>query len=232
MAIPNRFQHDTSLIEPMRGNDWSPALFFDGADDYILAPNATDLNFTTNLTVEIAFAAISTPTDGYFITHGGWNRRWAVGITFNDLIRFSLKNGSGTVVHLYGPALTMRRWYRVAAVYDGSNMMIYLNGEPVASAAQTGSIGTTTYDVAFGRERPDTAEYLHGLLQEARIWNVALPAQTIKGLMRQRLMGTEPGLVRYWRCNEGNGGSIANLTGSGGAGTLFGPLWRWRDGWL
>mgnify|MGYP001495001327 CR=1 FL=1 len=44
--------------------------------------------------------------------------------------------------------------------------------------------------------------------------------------MSQRLTGNEPGLVAYYRLDEGGGNTASDASGNGGTGTLLnGPTW-------
>ena len=47
-----------------------------------------------------------------------------------------------------------------------------------------------------------------GRIAEVRLWNNALNEDEVKDNMRKVLLGTERGLVGYWRLNEGPGGMV------------------------
>jgi hypothetical protein len=71
--------------------------------------------------------------------------------------------------------------------------------------------------------------YANVVLDEVRIWNVALPQSQIAGNRFNRLTGKETGLVGYWRLDERAGLTTADATPNGNNGTLVGGA-SWVDG--
>lgn len=61
---------------------------------------------------------------------------------------------------------------------------------------------------------------LAGELDEVRIWSTARNAREIRSDMFRTLTGTEPGLMGYWRFDEGTGTAIMDASGHGFDGTL------------
>ncbi len=69
-------------------------------------------------------------------------------------------------------------WNRITAVYDGQNLLIYLNGQEVARRAVTGSLSSSPFPVNIGRNSEITNRVCQRPLQEARIYSRALtPAE-------------------------------------------------------
>lgn len=100
-------------------------------------------------------------------------------------LRFSLKT-NGTTSNLYGTADDLREneWFHVAAVYDGSYMVLYKNGNEVGRLAKTGSINTdNTIPVwiggnpYYGERRP-----WKGNISNVRVYQKALTADEIKAI--------------------------------------------------
>ena len=98
-------------------------------------------------------------------------------------------------------------WTHVALVYANRRPRLYVNGALVRSSttvtfpfihASAGLGGSTQGD--FGNFR--------GQLDEVRIWNAALSETQIQTNMSRSLTGAEPGLVTYFRCDEGGGGVL------------------------
>ncbi len=59
-----------------------------------------------------------------------------------------------------------------------------------------------------------------------RLWNVARTAEEIRESMNRHLIGNEPGLVGYWRFDEGTGEIAFDSSNNGNNGTLIGnPIW-------
>lgn len=65
-----------------------------------------------------------------------------------------------------------------------------------------------------------------GGIAEVRLWNTALNEDEVKDNMRKVLLGTERGLVGYWRLNEGPGGMVFDQSSYGNLGPIKGdPSW-------
>ena len=100
-------------------------------------------------------------------------------------------------------------WTHVALVYASRQPRLYVNGALVRSGGASlyssvhpsGSLGGST-QAAFGN--------FQGQLDEVRIWNVALSQTQIQTNMTRSLIGTEPGLVAYFRCDEGGGNVLTD----------------------
>jgi len=87
------------------------------------------------------------------------------------------------------------------------------------------AMANTTAPLQIGREGPEWKQYA-GALDEVRLWNVARTAGELQGARTLELSGTEPGLVAYWRFNEGAGMGSADATAGGHTATLFnGVTW-------
>jgi hypothetical protein len=75
--------------------------------------------------------------------------------------------------------LTLNTWSHVAVTYDGSNMLLYVNGALVATKAQTGTIATGNQALRIGNSNASISEGFNGLIDEIRIYNRALSAAEI-----------------------------------------------------
>src|SRR5262249_19052432 len=72
------------------------------------------------------------------------------------------------------------------------------------------------------------SEWWDGELDEVRIWNTARSAAEIQSNMCRSLTGTEPGLMGYWRFDEGSGTTVMDASGHGFDGTLVNGA-EWVD---
>ena len=82
-----------------------------------------------------------------------------------------------------------------------------------------------TAPLEIGRESTSWRQY-DGALDEVRLWNLTRSVSAIQAGMSGELSGAEPGLVGYWRLNDGTG-TVATDSGPYGLpATLFnGPAW-------
>jgi hypothetical protein len=116
-------------------------------------------------------------------------------------------------------------WYHLAAVCDGTNSFLYING----LLAATGPTDTNYLPYAGSARIGGNAccgEYFPGLIQEVSVWNRALAAGEIMQTMANNLTGSEAGLAGYWPMLEGVGTTVADASPNGRHGTLVnGPAW-------
>jgi hypothetical protein len=110
-----------------------------------------------------------------------------------------------------GITSTESQWVHVAMTWDGTTLRTYVNG--VARIMTTGTGGLTV--LATGRSplslgcSPFNNNCFNGLFDELRVWNVARSATEIMASHDKALVGTEAGLVGYWKFDEAPGAAMA-----------------------
>ena len=116
-------------------------------------------------------------------------------------------------------------WYHGAVAYDGSTMRLYLNGHLEASlvmnkptrndSIQWVGLATTlnSTGVASG--------FFNGVLDEARIWNVARSQADIRATLNVE-NPSDVTLVARWGLNEGTGTAVGDSTIPAQNGTIHG----------
>lgn len=170
----------TLINGPSFNSDNGGSIVFDATNDYIDIPNNSTLNISTAITVESWIYATSTSAiqnvicksslsqnTGYIFprTDNGWSS-----------VIFYLHIGGWTTLSATWPSINA--WHYTAATYDGSTMIVYINGSQSASKSQTGTIATNTNYLALGQQ-PGYGEYYGGRIANARIYNRALAAVEI-----------------------------------------------------
>ncbi len=76
-------------------------------------------------------------------------------------------------------ALTANTWSFLALTYDGSNLRLYVNGTLVNTQAKTGAIASSTNQLQIGGDSI-YGQYFRGLIDEVRVYNLALSAAAIQ----------------------------------------------------
>jgi len=67
-------------------------------------------------------------------------------------------------------------------------------------------LARTTLNFRIGaRNAYVTTTNTNGLIDEARVWDISRTQAEIRGSMNQTIPGNTPGLVGYWRFDEGSG---------------------------
>ncbi|MEM7573189.1 MAG: PQQ-dependent sugar dehydrogenase [Bacteroidota bacterium] len=176
--------------ETTEGSDFS--LRFDGVDDRVAIGNL-DLTDTA-MAITFWFKADDfETTDARFISKANGqfdeDHLWMVSSLNGQRLRFRLNAGGNTTTLISEEdVLIPNQWMHVAAVYDGSNMRLYLDGEEIASQAQSGAIGSDpAVDLAIGNQpamASGGARPFDGLIDEMRIYGRGLSAEEIE-IIRQ-----------------------------------------------
>src|SRR5690606_17058615 len=90
---------------------------------------------------------------------------------------------------------------------------IYVDGVSLAltraNHAAYVAMENQTYALRLGHESSAFRQYRGGL-DEVRIWNVVRTPTELQSGRTVELTGAEPGLVAYWRFNEGTGTTVAD----------------------
>ncbi len=133
-------------------------------------------------------------------------------------------------------AITDNVWHHAAATFNGTTFAVYLDGnleasitpgfhprsdsaQPVALGTMIETDGTTTH----GR--------FEGVLDEARVWNVARSETNIQNTMNLELTsGT--GLVARWGLNEAPGTDVTDSIATAANGTITGSGYSWVAGFV
>ena len=88
------------------------------------------------------------------------------------------------------PALAVNTWTHLAATYDGSALRLYVNGNLTGTTAKTGAITASTAALTIGSD-PFYGQYFAGLIDEIRIYNIALTQAQIQTDMAAALGGPD-----------------------------------------
>lgn len=196
----------------------------DGVGDYALVANQASLRLNA-FTVEAWVYPRSTDANYQPIVSkqaaNGTNRNYALFINPGSTrIHFSMMSPCG-IWRSYTSvgSVNLNQWSHVATTYNGTNFILYINGVLDTSIPLVVTPCQTADPVKIGGE-VSAFSSLDGLIDEVRIWNVAKDLATINAQRNSELVGTEPGLVGYWKFNENSGSSAANSVSGGNSATF------------
>ncbi|MFW9877011.1 MAG: DUF2341 domain-containing protein, partial [Candidatus Thorarchaeota archaeon] len=157
------------------------AIDFDGINDYISIINNPELQITGELTVQIWFKADIIQNDYLFNKMGSIPASYGWDISFDDITTtegyttFRFSNGISTQEVGYEP-IKNGSWYHAVGVFKPNEYAkFFINGTLVGLL--TTGIGPSLQDppiaVVLGRRSQGITPYYNGIIDEARISNVA-----------------------------------------------------------
>lgn len=181
----NGFNGTVSGAQQTDGHLGNPntAYSFNGVDQFIKVANQPGLNF--NQKISAAFwikVGQFYAREAYPVSHGNWNDRWKISIT-NKKLRWTVKTSSKIQDLDSKEELLLNQWYHVICLYNGSDMEIYVDGKLSSYALLTGTVGTTSFDLVFGRSLPADKNYsFNGSLEDFRLFDYELSENEIRKL--------------------------------------------------
>jgi hypothetical protein len=124
-------------------------------------------------------------------------------------------------------------WSHVAMTYDGERVRTFVNGVLLATQSARGAIRHAAPPLGLFRiggryEAGHGAGHFAGVIDDVRLWKVARSSAAIAADRTLRLRGSEPGLVGYWRLDEGRG--LAATDAAGGHAGILANGTSWVDG--
>tara|TARA_B110001452_G_scaffold41219_1_gene31606 strand:- start:2206 stop:4122 length:1917 start_codon:yes stop_codon:yes gene_type:complete len=238
------------------GGGNSPALYFDGSNDYASIKNMhyDQKGEIPNLTVS---AWVKLPSNG-----GGWSvvdfdrseyYTCAVGIANGnttaegDRVAFHTA-GENSYIHDMWSNTPIRdnQWHHIVWVYNSSEVnekKIYVDGvlDKEMSAYPTnerlgyqgrlrryGFLGDGSEAVSYNSNR--NGQYYRGYMDEVSIWHRSFPANEISLLENVDDVPVTISLQAYWKMDEGSGTTLYDAHGNNDAILINGPSWQTREG--
>jgi hypothetical protein len=198
---------------------WAPgkiggALEFDGST-YVDCGNKASLNIRNQITISFWFNVQA------------FQNTWETFLAKGDgAYRSARSGGSGNATHFgvsgsnYFDAptvITDGQWHHWAGIYDGVTAKIYVDGTLDASATYVGQIGdSSSYNLYIGENQQATGRYLHGLMDDVRLYDRALTEEQLLDLINN---GVSPSWNKAEKPNPADGAMGVAL-----------PLFSWTKG--
>ncbi len=152
----------------------------------------------------------------------------------NNKLAFGVGNpGNAEPTIVSTTTVVSGQWVHVASTRKKATgeIQVFVNGAQEAAmvvATETKSL-TSQVNMTLGANVGDNRFFV-GFIDDVRAWNIVRTPAEITATMHQKLQGDEPGLVGYWRFDEGSGMVTADGTATKNNGDVFGaPNWVVSD---
>lgn len=142
------------------------AVLFNGLDDFVEITPHPVLNITGNaLTVQTWIYPRGFNGSNALITKG--QHSFALEQNHKDSIYFTVITDRLNHISAYLPRDWNYKWHHVAGIYNGNEIMIYLDGRKIASAPASGNIKRTYYAITIGKNHQRDAENQPGFISNS-----------------------------------------------------------------
>ena len=186
---------------------YGSSLSFDGIDDYVDAGNGASFNNLNYLTIEAWYKTATASLQDLIVTkHSeGTSGSFYLGIIQTGKMRFMLTNSASSRVNLDTTTdYNDGNLHHVAATYDGSIMKMYIDGNFLISASQSGTIQNSGYSLLIGRPSTIPDWFFNGTIDDVRIYNISLTNEEINRTMNGEIIN-QSDLVMYMKLDEASG---------------------------
>ena len=210
--------YENTTDSPVSG---SSALSFDGVDDQVVIPYASNLELAT---FSVAFWAKVSDLSATRCVIGNRDSELTFDLKFqSNGLHSDIGDGAAWLTAAdYAFTPELNRWYHVVyVVTSGGDCRIYLDGECKATITFTGTpkFVNSTGNVRIG-QWGGGSEWFKGIVDEVRVYNRALTVEEISEHYRG-VYSNETGLVGYWDFD----GDVEDKSGQGNHGTNYGASW-------
>jgi fibronectin type 3 domain-containing protein len=169
------------------------ALVFNGANALVTIPDAPALRLTTGMTLEAWVNQPVVNTGWRDIVYKGNDNYYLEASTSAGPPAIGVTVGATQTEAFGATALPVNIWTFLAASYDGSTLRFYINGTQVSSQPRTGPIVTSFNALQIGGDSI-YGQFFQGLIDEVRVYSVALSPAQIQADMVTAVGGASPAL--------------------------------------
>lgn len=191
------------------------ALEYDGVNDYVEVSNESAFDFTSDMTLEAWFKPNSLAgTQGILSKNFGNNAHpYQIRLVDDEVIFGFYSNTIGwQPVQTSSANLVVGEWTHIACTYNMSQAKIYINGVQKALGYKSFEIPQNDQAFEIGRTKDVGYEYFDGIIDEVRVWNIALDAnQVVENMCTNYLGSDNPNLVAYFKFNECGGTLLTDV---------------------
>lgn len=152
---------------------------FDGATAYINCGNGPSLSGTTDFTVEAWVNTTATTMARLISQRSGFDGEYMFDINADGSLQFTIYGGGYQFNFGTARKVNDGLWHHIAAVRNGTNGAIYIDGTLAANATGPVRPLDASFTTFIGFDGRDAASYFNGALSDVAIYPVALSTHTI-----------------------------------------------------
>ncbi len=167
-----------------RFGDADGAYSFDGVDDYISVPNSNSLQSPDAAVTIAAWVYIDQWDDGWasICLKSDTEDDGQYGLQVTDEGRFEVYVAGDCTAIYTDLVFTTASWFFVAMTWDGTDVIVYVAGEPEATEPFSPAPQSDNHPLRIGQDLPGSVEYLNGRLDDLRVYDRALSADEVRVL--------------------------------------------------
>jgi hypothetical protein len=154
------------------------AVDFDGAGDHITCGSGPSLDGMAGLTISVVFKTVSQAdiNEDTLVSNYSANGPYLLRYdSNNNQIDFFVGDGGSQTVATNDVSVEDGLWHHVIGVYDGVNVIVYLDGVKLANEGSfSGVVGVIGTDTEIGRSPHNASDYFTGIIDNAMMWNRGL----------------------------------------------------------
>jgi len=127
--------------------------------------------------------------------------------------------------------LSSNTWYNIVWTDNAGTAQLYINGSPDGAnfnytPAVSSSTGGAAIGAAYDGQAGDTYGFTHGIIDDVRLWNYALPSSQASTIYNGGRNGGGGAMAGWWKLVETSGLTAHDSSGNTNTGTTIGsPTW-------
>ena len=196
----------------VNGAAWSEGEGYDGYGAYNFSDDHIDLNnldiYGDEMSISLWVRADNLDGDARLISKASstaeQDHYWMISER-NNLLRFRLKTDSTTTLIADNGTIKTGAWTHVVVSYDGTEMVIYKDGNVVGRTPKTGTISSDNSVPAWIGGNPDGSNWFDGMIDEVMIFNRSLSENQVQKLYQGKtdvILSEETELNDVWQCSS------------------------------
>ncbi|MEQ8471164.1 MAG: LamG-like jellyroll fold domain-containing protein [Marinoscillum sp.] len=180
------------------------------ADSYVDAGYNEDYVTEGNYTYQAWIFLEAANTNGYIMATEDDQKGFSFRMSTNDAVEFVHGIPGWHTINSGDVTVPLKTWTHVAATYDGTDLVLLINGEAVASNQPSQPMAVSSQNLIIGEGATWKDRRFTGIIDNVQIWSEARSQSNIKESLFTEPAGTETGLIAAWLFNESSGSTTSS----------------------